>query len=414
MSKLSKNCILVLISSLICLSLFGCNKFIKAPNISVNGEKYSADLVKSGYYLDKASMSDALLAESLEQTEVIEKPASLGVVELPDFSTIELTNNKKVDIDDTAISAEIERIRDTYTTYTPVKTKRAAKLTDKVKIDFKGYVNGEELEGGSGDDYELILGSNQFIPGFEDKVVGHTAGSKFSIDLVFPENYTEELANKPVKFDIVIKSMEEAETPAVDEEFIKKNSKTGATTLEEYRVEIKKKLEDNAVFMNNQNLIYQLYDKLTTLSKCEPTEEALAWNFSVVMDSIKQNAKQQGMTLSELLTSGGGTVKDAYDEIKQSMPQYLSSEMIIEELKKKYKVEVSEDDVKESFSKMTEAMGFGSEMTYDDYIGYVGYDNVKSSVEQEKVLLMVVKDCKVVDDSSNDDTGVESTVSDTN
>jgi trigger factor len=321
----------------------------------------------------------------------------MGTVEMPDFATIKLENNKKEEIDSAKIEAELEKERDKEVSYSPVKVRREAKMTDKVIIDFKGYVGGEELEGGSGTDYELVLGSGDFIPGFEEKVAGHTAGKKFSFDIQFPENYDPSLAGKDAKFEVTIKSIEEAKTPEIDEEFVKKHTKENSVTVDQYKEEIKRRIEARDEFLNNQNLIYQLTDYLFEHTKFNPTEEALAWQFSVMMSEYNRQAAQLGTTFEGMIAANGMSIRDAYDEIKSSAPQAVQSTMLMDELLKRFPSNVTEDDVKKWFSNIAVSMGYGNEVTYEDYLQYMGYENLKAAVEQEKALLQAIKLCNVVD-----------------
>ena len=388
---------IILTCLLISLLSVSCKKSGLSGTMQLNGVDYPAIFVKSGYYFDKASMSETLLESMLDKIESVEKPANMGKVEFPNFAEIELVNNPIQEIDETVISAELERERDTEVTYSPLKTKREAIMGDKVIIDFKGYVGGELLEGGSGEDYELVLGSGAFIPGFEEKVSGHQAGKRFSFDIQFPENYDPSLANKFAKFEIVIKSIEEAVTPEINDEFVKKHTKEGATTVEEYKNEVKKRIEVRNEFMNNQNLIYQLTDYLYENSKFEPSEEALAWQFSVMMAEYNRQAASSGMTFSSMVTSNGTNIYDAYEQIKSSTPQAVQTVMIFDELINKFPSKVSEKDIKEWFELLSTSMGYGNEISYEDYKSYMGYDNLKTLVEQEFALKKAIAKCKIVD-----------------
>lgn len=390
--------ILSKISLLLVLALAACQGQSSGGTMPLNGVEYPEIFVKSGYYFDKASMSDALLASMLEKVTSLEKPKNMGTVELPELSTIKLTNNKKEEIDSAKIEAELEKERDEETTYVPVKVRREAKMTDKVIIDFKGFVNGEELEGGAGEDYELVLGSGQFIPGFEEKVAGHSAGRKFSFDIVFPENYDPSLAGKDAKFEIMIKSIEEAVTPEVDEEFVKKHTKENSVTVDQYKEEVKKRLEEREEFMNNQNLIYQLTDYLFENAKFNPSEEALAWQFSVMLDEYNRQAEQSGSTLSQMLEANGMSIRDAYDEIKSAAPQAVQSSLLIDELMKRFPSTVTEDDVKKWFDTLSTSMGYGNAISYEEYKSYMGLENLKKAVEQENAILKAAKSCNVVDE----------------
>lgn len=385
------------ICAFLVLALTACQSQNAGGTMQLNGVDYPAIFVKSGYYFDKASMSDALLGSMLEKITVVEKPKDMGTVEMPDFATIKLENNKKEEIDSAKIEAELEKERDKEVSYSPVKIRREAKMTDKVIIDFKGYVGGEELEGGSGTDYELVLGSGDFIPGFEEKVAGHTAGKKFSFDIQFPENYDPSLAGKDAKFEVTIKSIEEAKTPEIDEEFVKKHTKENSVTVDQYKEEIKRRIEARDEFLNNQNLIYQLTDYLFEHTKFNPTEEALAWQFSVMMSEYNRQAAQLGTTFEGMIAANGMSIRDAYDEIKSSAPQAVQSTMLMDELLRRFPSNVTEDDVKKWFSNIAVSMGYGNEVTYEDYLQYMGYENLKAAVEQEKALLQAIKLCNVVD-----------------
>lgn len=390
--------ILVLLSVFLNISLFACGTKSTNATLPLGGTEYPEIFVKSGYYFDKASLSEATLGEMLSKITTVEKPKNMGTVELPEFSTITLVNNPKVEIDDAMIEAELEKERDSETTYTPIKTKREAKMTDKVIIDFKGYVGGEELQGGSGQDYELVLGSGQFIPGFEEKVAGHLAGRRFNINVKFPEKYDESLAGKDATFEITIKSIEEAITPNIDDEFVKKHTKENSKTVEEYREELKRRIDKRNQFMNKQNLIYQFTEYLYENAKFYPSEEALAWQFSMIIDQYNRQAEQSGMNFATLVVQNGGTIKSAYDEIKSSVPQAIQSILLIDEIQKRYKETVTEEDVKDWFNTFSQAMGYGNQVTYEDYKSYMGYENLKGGLEQEKSLLKAIENCNVIDE----------------
>ncbi len=379
------------------VTLVACSKFNTglSGTMQLGGKEYPAIFVKSGYYFDKASLSETVLADMLSKVTEVEKPSNMGTVELPDLKTITLTKNKTVDVDSTMIEAELEKEVDGEVAYTPVKTKREAQLKDKVTIDFKGFVNGEELEGGSGEDFDLVLGSGQFIPGFEEQVVGHLAGKRFRINVTFPENYDPSLAGKPAVFEIVIKSIEEPVTPEINEEFVKKHSRNGSTTVDQYKEEVKQRIEKRNEFNENQNLAYQLAQKLFESAKIEPTEEALAWQFSAMIDTYNKQAEQNGMNFATMVTQSGQTVRAAYEEIKNIVPEVVQSTMLTDEMKKRYGKKATETDIMTWFDNMAEALGFSNQVTYEDYKNNMGYENLKNYVEQETALINAIKDCKV-------------------
>ena len=117
---------------------------------------------------------------------------------------------------------------------------RAAKKGDTADIDFEGFDNGVAFEGGKGENFDLELGSGSFVPGFEDQVIGMKAGEEKDINITFPENYTPELAGKPVVFHVKVNEVKESQAPAVDDEFAKDVSEF--ETLEAFRADLKEKV----------------------------------------------------------------------------------------------------------------------------------------------------------------------------
>ncbi|MBR1844890.1 MAG: trigger factor [Lachnospiraceae bacterium] len=389
---------LCIILSLVLASLLSACQ----DKISVGGNSYEADLVTSGYYLDKASMSDAALIEALSNVKEITRPASLGKVEMPDFSTIEIVDPEPIEITDEMVEAEIERIRDAEVTYQAIMTKRKAVMTDRVTIDFKGFADGKEIDGGSGEDFQLVLGSGQFIPGFEEKVAGHLAGEPFKIKVTFPEDYAEPLAGKDATFDITIKGIEEAVTPEVDNLFIVNHTKTGSYSVDDFKEEIRERLRKSSEFMQSESTVYQVSDKLISGSKFEPTEEALAWQFSAIMSQYNSQAEQSGTNLATMFASSGESVANIYSTIKDQAKEAIKSEMIYDALSNRFKVEVSDEETKEWFEQALSAYGLTEQMSYDDYVDIVGIDNMKKSVMAEKLFLKASELCKHVTESKEE------------
>lgn len=392
------------VSLLIACIMSACGKS-PAPTstMSIAGIEYDAKFVKSGYYFDKATFSDAVLASMLLKVEEIEKPKNLGEIVLPDFSKIEIVKAPEFEITPDMISAEIERERDGETTYIQVKEKREAKLGDKVIIDFKGFMNGEPFDNGEGADQDLVLGSGGFIPGFEEQVAGHKAGKKFSINVKFPDEYYPELAGKDATFDVTIKSIEEPVTPEFDEAYVKSHTKTGAITLEEYKTEIKGRIKESMDFIAEQDLVYQTSEKLLTETKFEPTEEALAWQFSFMIKQINEEIAKAGADYTTFVNQSGLTVNELYKNVKSSSAEFIKQEMLTKALEEKYKVSVSRDEVRNMFEKMMKVSGYGTVMTFDDFIQQYGYDKMEMEMKQIKMFLKVADECKIVEEEEAKD-----------
>lgn len=386
---------LLIISIILC----SCSKKT-GKTVNIGGVEYDEKFVRSGYYLDKASLSDAILGQMLSKVTPIEKPARLGTVILPDISKIEVIEVKVEETTDAMVEAEVEMERDNDTVYEKITTKREAKMTDKVLIDFKGYIDGVEFNGGSADDFELILGSGQFIPGFEEQVAGHRIGHKFTINVTFPKEYPPELAGKAATFDVTIKKIEEVKTPDLDDEFAKKHTLAKSTTMEEYKEEVKVRITIRNELIAKKQMIDELKYKLTKETKFDPTEEALAWHFSYVIGSLNINMAQAGYTISDLFLNNGISISDGFKEIKYEIPEYIQKIMLAEELQKRNEITVNEEDVKKWFEGVAIINYYGNSVTYEDYKKQMGYEYMKGCTLEDKIYTEVLKQCKLVSEKA--------------
>ena len=137
-------------------------------------------------------------------------------------------------------------------------------------------------------------------------------------------------------------------------------------------------------------------DYLFENTKFNPTEEALAWQFSVMMNEYNRQAAQNGMTFADMVGASGTSVSDAYEEVKSAVPQVVQSTMLMDELIRRFPSNVTEKDVKDWFTGVAATMGYGN-LAFDEYKEYMGYENLKAAVEQEKALLQAIELCNVVD-----------------
>lgn len=199
---------------------------------------------------------------------VATKPA----VELGDLEAIEV---KVMDttVTDEDVEAEIKRNLKQNSSKVDV-TDRAAELEDETTIDFVGSVDGVEFEGGKGNDYPLVLGSGSFIPGFEDQIVGHSVGETFDVNVTFPEEYqAEDLAGKAAVFKTTIKAIKAINMPELDDAYV--SDTTDFETVDEYKADVKKKLEEKKAADAKNDKENKAVDKLVEMSKMDIPEAML-------------------------------------------------------------------------------------------------------------------------------------------
>ena len=175
-----------------------------------------------------------------------------------------------LEITDEDIDADVKRVLERNSRLVTVED-RAAENDDTVVIDFKGLLDGEAFEGGTAENYSLKLGSGAFIPGFEDKLIGHTTGEEFTIDVTFPEDYqVDELKGKPVQFEIKIHEIKATELPELNDEFIQDISEFN--TVDEYKADVKTKLEESRKTEAENDKERQIAEKLEELLQAEVPE----------------------------------------------------------------------------------------------------------------------------------------------
>lgn len=248
---------------------------------------------------------------------------------------------KKADVDET-----VERIRKGFAE--KKETKAAAKDGDEVVIDFVGKKAGKEFEGGAGNDYALTLGSNTFIPGFEEALVGLKAGDKKDVELTFPKDYhAKDLAGKKVVFETTIKTVNAVTVPELTDELA---AKVGPfTSVSELTEDIKREITAQRERESNDKLKDDLVKQLIEKSKVSVPKVLLEDQIRSIEQDMQQNLMYQGMTLEQYFESKGYADRDAWvkAEAEEAAENRIKAGLVLAELSKKLKVEASADELAE-------------------------------------------------------------------
>lgn len=175
---------------------------------------------------------------------------------------------------------------------------REAKMGDTVNIDFDGFLDGERFEGGKAEDYDLELGSNTFIKGFEDQVVGHKKGDKFDVNVTFPKDYqAKEFQGKDAKFEVEINSITEKELPEIDDEFAMDISEF--ETLDELKNDLREKIKEEKENNRTNIMQNQAVDALVKLSEVSAPESMIRNEIDIEMQNLDQRLQQMGISLRD-------------------------------------------------------------------------------------------------------------------
>ncbi len=235
-------------------------------------------------------------------------------------------------VTDAQVDSEVESVQRRLAKHVEV-TDRPAQLTDTVNIDFVGKVDGKEFEGGSAEGFDLTLGSGQFIPGFEEKVVGMNLGDVRDIDVVFPEDYqAEDLKGKPAVFTVTLHKISGLELPALDEEFAKK---LGADSVEAYRAKVRERLEVAAKNRSRNETEDAILAEIAKTATAEIPDALIERQEEYSMQRLEANLKySQGIALDDYLayigTDRAGYMKSFEEDAKRTVMHQLVLEKIME------------------------------------------------------------------------------------
>ena len=222
---------------------------------------------------------------------------------------------------------------------------------DTAVIDFEGFENGVAFEGGKGENYNLVIGSNTFIPGFEDQLVGKKAGEEVEVNVTFPETYhAENLAGKPVVFNVKVNDVKVKEVPALDDEFAKDT--TEFETLAELRADVKTKLEEQAKNAADAEMRNALVEKVSANTEVEVPEAMVQHQIDNMLMELNYQLQYQGLNLQQLLEMTGRGLEELREERRADAERLVKSSLILEAIAEKENVEANDADIDAELEKM--------------------------------------------------------------
>jgi trigger factor len=274
-----------------------------------------------------------------EMMEFTAETEILPVVKLGDYKKLKSTA-EKVSVTEAEITETVGRIQQSLAERKEVK--RASKLGDETIIDFVGKKDGVAFPGGTGNDYALTLGSNQFIPGFEEGIVGHKAGETFDLDLKFPDDYqSAELKGQKVVFTTTLKTVKEVNMPEVDDKLAQKAGPF--KTVAELKTDIKRELNTQKERESGERLKDSLVKELVAISKVPVPEILVTDQAKSIEQDFVNNLTYQGLSLEQYLENKGFESKEKWleTEVKDVATKRVQAGLVLAELSKLEKVEAS-------------------------------------------------------------------------
>ncbi len=356
------------------------------------------DAVNSLYNQNIADIVEktGLEVVDVENTEVVEVSKENGVkfkadlitkpvVEISDYKGLEVKKTTK-NVDDAAVDAEIEKVRNRNARSISVED-RDAQNGDTAVIDFEGFLDGVAFEGGKGEKFPLELGSGSFIPGFEDQIVGKNIGDEFDVNVTFPEHYqAENLAGKPAVFKCKLHELKGKELPEVDDEFVKDVSEFD--TLDEYKADIKSKLEKAAADEASTNLDNALVDAVIAKMTAEVPQVMYQRRID---DIVREWSARNRIRIEDYLKYTGATMDQFRANFTEVAKRQVDLRLALEKIAELENITVTDEDLEKEYADMAEQY----KMDVDKVKAAVPADAVKNDLRIEKALDLVRDSAKI-------------------
>ena len=271
-----------------------------------------------------------------------------------------------------------------------VSVDRAVKKGDTADIDFEGFDNGVAFDGGKGENFDLEIGSGSFVPGFEEQLIGMKAGEEKDIDITFPENYTPELAGKPVVFHVKSNEVKVKEVPAIDDEFAKDVSEFD--TLKDLKADIKKKMTAERTEAAQRAFEDVLMAKVAEGVEAEIPQEMVELQAEKMMEQFKQQLASQGIPFDQYLKMTGTTEADFRQQAQGPAAEQVKMDLAVEAIIKAEGLEATDEDVESEMKSVAEKYG----MDLETVKKYLRPEDVKEQVIREKAVKIVADSAKAV------------------
>ena len=302
----------------------------------------------------------------------------------------------EVSVSDEQIAAELDRMAQNVASTETVE--RAAEMGDTANIDFEGFDNGVPFDGGKGDNFDLKLGSGQFVPGFEEQIVGMNAGEEKDIDITFPEDYHAELAGKAVVFHVKLNKVTVTNVPAQDDEFAKDVSEF--STIEELKADIRAKALENAQKQIDSAFEQACVDKAAENTTVEMPKALVEQELDAQMERFAYQLQMSGYSVEQYAKMMGGDLSTMRNAFRPGAEKQARINVTLAKIVEEEKIEVSEEEIAAEL----ESMAKQYEMEVEKIKEMVPTEELKASLETRKAVKVIVDAAKAVAPKAKEET----------
>ncbi|MBP5185132.1 MAG: trigger factor [Lachnospiraceae bacterium] len=313
--------------------------------------------------------------------EVAVKPE----VKLGSYKGVEV-EKADITVTDDEVKAELDKAVEQSSRLVKV-TDRAVEDGDIATIDFEGFMDGKAFAGGKGENHELTIGSHSFIDTFEEQLIGKNIGDECEVNVTFPAEYhAAELAGKPAMFKVTVKGIQKKELPELNDEFAKDT--TEFETLDEYKADIKKKLEEKKAREAKEKKRDDVVAKIVEASEMSIPEPMLDLQKRRMVEDFEQRLRYQGLKLEQYMQFTGLTPDKFLEQMEPAAKKEIEQRLVLEAIVKAENIEVSEEELEAEFKSMADQYGMDLE-NVKKIIGDKEKDNVKMDLAVRKAADLV-------------------------
>ena len=342
---------------------------------------------------------DPIDRPALDVQEISKDNGLVMLIEVEVKPEFELGNYKGIEIakvENTVTDEEVEsRLQDMVNRNARLVSveDKAIENGDTAVIDFEGFENGVAFEGGKGENHNLVIGSNSFIPGFEDQLVGKKAGEEVEVNVTFPEQYhAENLAGKPAVFKVKINDVKVKEVPALDDEFAKDT--TEFETLAELRADVKAKAEEEAKNRAEAEMRNALVEKVAENTEVEVPNAMVENQIDNMIMELNYQLQYQGLNLQQLLQMTGRSIEELRSERREDAARLVKSSLVLEAIAKAEGIEVSEEELTTELEKMASMYRMEVEQLKSS-LRETDLEDIKGQLKIRKTIDFLVENAKL-------------------
>lgn len=312
-------------------------------------------------------------------------------VELGQYKGIEVSK-KEVSVSDEDVQKELEKVAERNSRLITVED-RPIQSGDTAVIDFEGFVDGVAFEGGKGENYNLVIGSGQFIPGFEDQLIGVESGAETEVNVTFPEDYHQkELAGKPTLFKVKVNEIKVKELPAIDDEFAKDVSEFD--TLEAYKEDLQKKLLETAEHQAEHETEDAVVNKAVENATIDIPKVMIENRIDSLVRDFEYRLRYQGLEMNKYLEILGTTMEAFREQFASRAENDVKTQLVIEKIGEVENITSTEEEFNEEVKKLAE----NYKQNEEDFKKHLREDDIeyiKGNIVIKKTVDFLIENAKI-------------------